>query len=142
MAAPAERIWSLVTDLSQMGRWSPECVRCEWQGGATGPAPGAKFKGRNRHGVSRWTTHCEVTVADAPKHFEFEVRESSMKWGYRFEPDGAGGTRVTEYRDHHKPTAWYIKAVQRSGLIGRNREQLMVDGMHATLQRIKAVAEQ
>jgi hypothetical protein len=34
-----------------------------------------------------------------------------------------------------------IKLVQRSGLIGRNREAILVDGMRNTLVRLKAAAE-
>ena len=64
-----------------------------------------------------------------------------MRWGYRFEPTPDGGTRVTEYREKTRESPLYVKLVQRSGLIGRNREQLMVDGMRRTLERIKAAAE-
>jgi uncharacterized protein YndB with AHSA1/START domain len=141
IAAPPERLWSLVTDVTQMGRWSPECKSCSWVGSAAGPAVGAQFRGKNRHGLARWTTDCTVTAADPPGHFEFQVRQSGMRWGYRFEPDGQGGTVVTEYREKTKPVPAYIKLVQRSGLIGRNREQLMVEGMRTTLDRIKHAAE-
>ena len=41
-AAP-ERIYDLVADLPRMGEWSPECQRVEWEGGADGPAEGARF---------------------------------------------------------------------------------------------------
>jgi uncharacterized protein YndB with AHSA1/START domain len=139
--APADRLWALVTDVTNMGKWSPECVRCSWLGGASAPAVGAQFKGLNRHGLARWTTQCTVTAADAPRHFEFQVKQSGMRWGYRFEPNAAGGTEVTEYREKTKDTPFYIKAVQRSGLIGRNREELLVEGMHTTLERLKAAAE-
>ena len=138
--APAEKVYDLITDVTQMGRWSPECTGGKWTGGATGPAVGATFKGSNRHGLARWTTHCTVTKADPGKAFEWEVKESGMRWGYRFEPDG-GGTLVTEYREQRAETPFYIKLVQRSGLIGRNREKLLVDGMRQTLERVKEAAE-
>ena len=138
--APAEKVYDLITDVTQMGRWSPECTGGKWTGGATGPAVGATFKGSNRHGLARWTTHCTVTKADPGKAFEWEVKESGMRWGYRFEPDG-GGTRVTEYREQRAETPFYIKLVQKSGLIGRNREKLLVDGMRQTLERVKEAAE-
>jgi uncharacterized protein YndB with AHSA1/START domain len=138
--APAERIYDLVTDVTQMGRWSPECTGGKWRKGATGPAVGAKFRGANKHGVMRWWTHCEITKADRPKAFEFKVAESGMVWGYRFEPD-RDGTLVTEYREKTKEINPVIKAVQRSGLIGKDRENLMVQGMRDTLERVKAAAE-
>jgi uncharacterized protein YndB with AHSA1/START domain len=138
--APAEVLYDLVTDITQMGRWSPENTGGRWLGGATGPAVGARFLGWNRNGLVRWFTRCTVTVADRPSAFEFQVNESKMIWGYRFEPDD-GGTLVTEYRRHTRPVNPVIGLVQRSGLIGKDRERLMVDGMRATLERLKSAAE-
>jgi uncharacterized protein YndB with AHSA1/START domain len=138
--APADRIYDLVTDITQMGRWSPECTGGRWLGGASVPAVGARFKGSNKRGLMRWSTECEVTKADRPTNFEWQVTQSGMRWGYRFEPDG-DGTLVTEYREKTQETPLYVKAVQRSGLIGRDRERLMVEGMRATLERVKAAAE-
>ena len=138
--APAEKVYDLITDVTQMGRWSPECTGGKWLDGATGPAVGATFKGTNRHGLARWSTRCTVTKADPGKAFEWEVKESGMRWGYRFEP-ADGGTLVTEYRDQRSDTPFYVKLVQKSGLIGRNREEMLVDGMRQTLERVKAAAE-
>lgn len=138
--APAERLYDLLTDITQMGRWSPECTGGSWVGGSSGAAVGARFKGKNKHGVMRWSTACTVTKADRPSVFEWQVAQSGMLWGYRFVPDGSG-TVVTEYREKTKGTPFYVKLVQKSGLIGRDREQLMVEGMRATLERVKAAAE-
>ncbi len=139
--APAEKIYDLLADVAQMGRWSPECTGGRWVDGATEPAVGARFKGSNKRGPMRWTTGCEVTKAERGKAFEWQVKESGMVWGYRFDPEPDGGTTVTEYREQTRPTPFYIKLVVRSGLIGRNREHLMVEGMRATLERLKAAAE-
>jgi len=43
VAAPPERLYDLITDVTQMGRWSPECTGGKWLGGAAGPAAGARF---------------------------------------------------------------------------------------------------
>ena len=48
IAAPPERVYELVSDIRRMGEWSPECKRCSWARGATGPAVGARFKARNQ----------------------------------------------------------------------------------------------
>jgi uncharacterized protein YndB with AHSA1/START domain len=138
--APAERIYDLVADVTQMGRWSPECTGGTWLDGAGGPAVGARFKGSNKRGLMRWSTKCVVTKADRPSAFEWQVSESGMLWGYRFEADGAG-TLVTEYRQQTRDTPFYVKAVQRSGLLGKDRDHLMVDGMRQTLERLKQAAE-
>ena len=50
-AAP-EHIYEMVADLPRMGEWSPECQSVEWEGGAAGPAEGARFVGHNRGGPS------------------------------------------------------------------------------------------
>lgn len=140
--APADALYALLTDVRSMGRWSPECTGARWWGKPTGPAVGARFVGFNRNGLAHWVTRCTVTAADPGRHFEFEVRESGMVWGYRFvpSPDG-GGTDVTEYRTEARRAGAVVRAVQLSGLIGRDRDKLMVDGMHATLERVKAAAE-
>ena len=144
IAAPPERLYDLITDVTQMGRWSPECTGGRWLGGADGPAPGARFRGSNRHGLVRWWTHCEVTRADRPSAFEFRVRESGMRWGYRFEPDPAdpATTVVTEYRDHVRQPPALVAGLVRTGLLGRSREDMLVDGMRNTLQRLKVAAEE
>lgn len=139
--APADRLYDLVSDIRRMGEWSPENTGGRWLGGATGPAVGARFLGWNRHGPFRWFTRCTVTRADRGEGFEFQVNESKMVWGYRFEPAEGGGTLVTEYRRHTKPVNPVIGLVQRSGLLGKDRERLMVEGMRATLERLKAAAE-
>ena len=45
---PPERVYELVSDVTRMGDWSPECTSCSWTDGATGPAVGARFKARNK----------------------------------------------------------------------------------------------
>ena len=61
--APPQKVYELIADLPSMGKWSPECVRCDWLGGATAPAPGVKFRGRNRIGWRRWSTTGTVVTA-------------------------------------------------------------------------------
>lgn len=134
-------IWALVTDITRMGEWSPEARGGRWLGGARGPAAGARFLGFNRHGLVWWATRCTVVECDAPRRFAFRVAESGMTWGWRLEPGEAGGTRVTQWRDQTSPTNILIRTVQRSGILGRDRERLMVDGMHRTLGALKSHLE-
>ena len=58
MVASPERVWGLVSDVTRIGRYSPETFEAQWIDGATGPAVGAKFRGhvkRNRKGPVYWT---------------------------------------------------------------------------------------
>jgi Polyketide cyclase / dehydrase and lipid transport. len=138
-AEPAA-IWALVTDITRMGEWSPEARGGRWLG-ARGPVQGARFIGFNRHGLMWWATRCTVIECDPPRRFAFQVAESGMTWGWRLDPADDGGTQVTQWREHTRPTPLLIKAIQRSGIIGREREQLMVDGMHRTLGALKVHLE-
>jgi uncharacterized protein YndB with AHSA1/START domain len=45
--ASPETVFAMVSDLTRMGEWSPENQGGQWVKGATGPAVGAQFKGRN-----------------------------------------------------------------------------------------------
>lgn len=138
--APPERVWELVTDIARMGEWSPESTGGRWTRGATGPAVGARFVGSNRHGRIRWNTHCRVVECTAPSRFAFTVAESRMTWGWRLEPDG-DGTRLTQWRDRTGQPNIAVRALAASGLLGRDRERSMVEGMHRTLAGVKAAAE-
>ena len=140
IAAEPEKLYGLIADVSMMGRWSPECTGGRWLDGATGPAVGARFRGTNKRGLLRWSTTCEVTKAIPGKAFEWQVNHG-MRWGYTFEPDDSGGTVVTEYRERTKKPPLLIRLFVKTGALGRNREQSMVDGMRTTLERLKAAAE-
>jgi hypothetical protein len=66
MAASADKIWDLIADVRNTGKFSPEVMEAEWLGGVNGPALGAKFRGhvkRNEIGPVYWTT-CEVTACE------------------------------------------------------------------------------
>lgn len=69
--APPERVYALVADITRMGEWSPECVRCRWVKGATGPVVGARFRAVNRRGFFRWSNTPEVIAADPGQEFAF-----------------------------------------------------------------------
>ncbi|HAS09465.1 MAG TPA: SRPBCC family protein, partial [Acidimicrobiaceae bacterium] len=45
IAAPPQRVWELISDITRMGEWSPETTGGKWLKGATGPAVGARFRG-------------------------------------------------------------------------------------------------
>jgi|SRR5882757_708925 len=137
--ATPEAVWSAVADPTRYSQWSPENRRGRWQG-AVVPAPGAVFKGSNKRGVMRWTTTCTVLDYDAPKRFSFKVAESRMRWGYRLEPE-AGGTLLTEWREHTGRLPVAMRIIIASGLLGKDREQLMIDDMRTTLERVKRAVE-
>ncbi|MHC9296009.1 SRPBCC family protein [Mycobacterium sp. LTG2003] len=141
MAAPAERIWDLVADVRNTGRFSPEVMEAEWLDGASGPALGARFRGhvkRNEIGPVYWTT-CRVTACDPGKEFGFAVLLGDKpinNWHYRF-TQRADGTEVTEsFRLSESVPNRLFWAVA-----GPLRKRRNIRDMRKTLERIKAVVE-
>jgi hypothetical protein len=142
IAAPPEKVWDMVSDMTRMGEWSPSNTGGRWLPGASGPEVGAKFIGFNKRGLARWTTICKVTESSKPNAFAFRVLENKMHWGFRLAPSGDGGTVLTQWRDRPDgmpaaPVALVAKVLFRGKV-----DEEMVDGMNRTLAAIKAKAEQ
>jgi len=140
MNAPAQRIWDLVADVRNTGKFSPETFDAEWLDGATGPSVGARFRGhvkRNEIGPVYWTT-CQVTACDPGREFGFAVligNRAVNTWHYEFAPNGAG-TDVTE------SFAVPVPAVLRAtAFLGYLRKRRNLRDMRTTLERIKDVVE-
>lgn len=138
--ASPEQVYDLVSDVTRMGEWSPECYRCEWRDGATTAVVGARFRGSNKQGLLRWSTIAEIDVADRGREFAFTTKSGSRDathWRYVFTPAG-DGTDVTESYDvAYEPR--YVLLAER--LFMRNRQQQRDDGVRTTLERIKVAAE-
>lgn len=141
MRASPQQIWSLVSDVTRIGSFSPETFEAEWIEGATGPSVGARFRGhvkRNGWGPTYWTT-CTVTESEPGRSFFFGVGSSDRPlnvWGYRLEPAGEG-TDVTEsFQLADLPLLRLYWA-----LLGWARGRTNREGMRTTLERIKAEVE-
>lgn len=139
-ADPAE-VWAMVSDVTRMGEWSPEATSATWMGDADGPAAGARFRGRNRNGVFRWSTVGTITELDPGRRIEFSVSKLGMsiaRWGYEVEPDG-DGCRVTEtWTDDRHPVMPMLGRLA-SGVADREAHNRA--GMEETLRRLAAAAE-
>jgi len=141
MAAPPQRVWELVSDITRIGEFSPETFEAEWLDGATGPAVGATFRGhvkRNGRGPIYWSA-CTVVACDVGREFGFEVivgGKSVNTWRYVLEPTAAG-TAVTESFELADTLPHRIYWVIAGWARGRTNR----DGMRATLERIRDVVE-
>lgn len=105
IAAPADTLYDLVSDITRTGEWSPENVGGRWLGEATGPTVGARFRGSNRRGLRRWSTTCTVVAADPGRCFAFDVAFAGIpvaRWSYEFAPVG-DATLVTETWNDRRP---------------------------------------
>ncbi|MFF5505665.1 SRPBCC family protein [Streptomyces roseolus] len=143
--APPAVVYALVSDLRNMGRWSPEC-RGVWV--PRPPArPGSRFIGFNRRGPFLWPTVGRVTQARRDSAFVFDISAFGLpiaRWGYRFEPEGSG-TRVTEFWQDLRTEGFRARAAELLGTVfaGSNparRVALNRAGMRTTLARIARTA--
>lgn len=141
MQATPEAVWDLVSDVTKIGRYSPETFEAEWLDGATGPAVGVSFRGhvkRNGRGPTYWTT-CKVVGCEPGREFTFAVVQGDKTvntWSYTIAAAG-DGCDVTESFELAPMLAMRIYWALAGWARGRtNRE-----GMRATLERIRAEVE-
>ena len=145
IAASPETVYRLVSDVTRMGEWSPECHRCTWAGDATGPAVGARFHARNkgRRGPS-WFNTPVVTMAQSGREFAFNRSApgiGSYTWRYTLAATETG-TRVTESYDVERPLPKAMNWLTEKWTGSSDRDADLHEGMQVTLSRIKAAAEQ
>lgn len=108
IAATPEKIWEMVTDLPRMGEWSPENNGGTWSKGATGPALGASFRGRNTNGKKVWSTSVKVNACEAPSRFSFGLivgGKNWCDWVYEIEPIPTGVRVTHSWVDHRSKLA-------------------------------------
>ena len=139
--APAPLVYDLVSDLTRMGEWSPECERVSWRGGATEAVKGAQFVGYNRRGTLRWITFGKVTAAEEGRHLAFDVfigPAAISHWEYFIVPDvdGPGCTVAEEWTDRRAAASRAI-----SERILGDRRSLNKSSIRQTLAALKRSAE-
>ncbi|MDH4352907.1 MAG: SRPBCC family protein [Actinomycetota bacterium] len=133
--APAEQVFALVSDLSRMGQWSPECV------GVEGPTErmgvGSAFVGRNRRDGNEWTTSCTVVAWEPGALLAFFAgdEETGTTWTYRVRPQGDGRCELTESFDSRR-----LRHPEWQPMLAGRAEQL-VDDMADTVAAVKRAAE-
>ncbi len=140
--APPDQVYALLADITRMGEWSPECVRCRWLGGVGEARPGAHFRGTSRNGWHRWSTLSTIVAAERGRTLAFEVTYFGLPvatWRYDLRPS-ASGTVLTEWVEDRRGRV--LRAISPFVTGSRDRGRRNDETMRATLERIKAVAEQ
>lgn len=139
IAASPDELYNIITDVTRIGELSPECRNAEWVGKNTGPVVGARFKGQNELGDSKWTTKPTVTEAEPGEVFEFKVPMGfGPTWRYEFHPVPEG-TRVVESVRQTKPSPWFIRRAQRKAGV-HDRAANVTKGMQQTLANLDRLA--
>jgi hypothetical protein len=140
IVASPERVFSALSDLPGMRRFSPENTGGEWLNGVTIARQGARFKGTNTQGDDSWSTIAKVTTFEPSLRFAFDVtwhRFRIARWQYQIERTPVG-CRVTEQ--------W---TDQRNAVIRKDgdsdtfsRVEFTKLSLRTTLERIKEYCEQ
>jgi uncharacterized protein YndB with AHSA1/START domain len=136
--APVAKVWSLVSDLSRMPQWSPQCRIMK----ALGPIrPGTRTINLNRRGMLFWPTTSVITEVVPERKFAFRIPLNTTVWSYELEPT-ATGTRLIETRHAENGVTAVSTAVTKAALGGVDSfEQELLEGMNQSLARIKSAAE-
>ncbi|HVB69914.1 MAG TPA: SRPBCC family protein [Acidimicrobiales bacterium] len=144
IAAPPERVYELISDITRMGEWSPECYQCVWSHGATGPVVGARFKAKNKGGRGpSWSNSPVVTSAELGREFAFNRKGpaiGSYTWRYVMEPTPTG-TKLTESFNAERRLGRAMTWLTMKWTGSVDRDVDLHQGMITTLGRIKAAAE-
>ncbi|CAL9331282.1 MULTISPECIES: SRPBCC family protein [Streptomyces] len=163
IGAPATEVYRMVSDITRMGEWSPECFGGRWVEGTPGRA-GARFHGFNREGQAVWTSESQVVAADEGREFGFTVlrfcagepgpdsdwlggsQPGDMTWSFHLEDDGPDACVLTQRHVMRLVGPFYRALLQGVPESERpahvsNRKQHLQHSMEATLSRVKDVAE-
>ena len=140
IAAPPERVWTLLTDFSNLPDWSPELVRMlPLKPG--GLRVGQWYLGINRRKAVVWPSRSVVAELEPGRALSWDTRSSGARWVWELTPI-EGGTHVT----HRRPVPRSLTGMSRifaPVFLGGSEEHAdeLEAGMAATVARLKATAE-
>ena len=140
VSRPPEELYTLVSDVTRMGEWSPVCTGCWWDDDTRGA--GAWFTGHNEVPGKAWETRSQVVVDEPGREFTFIVGGDRTRWGYTFRPVAAG-TEMTESWEILPAGEVYFSerfGAEADAEIGQ-RSETARSGIQDTLAAIKKAAE-
>ncbi len=162
--APASKVWQRVTDLSAMGKRSPQCKKMillprrkasagnagnSAGAGASGsagaaPAPGTVTINFNRQGILWWPTWAVVTEVEPEKVFEFKIPLNGTRWRFELTPTPDGSqTVLTEKRLAPGGKTSLISRVLIAVVLGGEEkfEASLQEGIQQTIRALAREAE-
>jgi uncharacterized protein YndB with AHSA1/START domain len=148
IAAPAEKVWALITDITLPARFSSEFRGADWLHGATGPATGASFTGHNEHpAIGSWSTTSFIVECEPYRVLAWsvsDVAQPSAQWRFTLDPV-EGGTRLTQWMRIGPGRSGLSPAIDampdKESKIIRRRLDEHRRNMTANLEGVKALAE-
>lgn len=142
--APPDVVWDLVADPTRMSRFSPESVAQRWLPPSTGPRVGARFAGRNRNGIHRWSTRCTIVEYEPGQALAWDVAYQGLavaRWELSLGADPADSARTVVAQSFWDHRGLVMKVL---GVVGRGVSDVVThnrSGMERTLAALAAAAE-
>ena len=140
--ASAETLYTLVSDITRTGEWSPVCTSCWWDDEAMAGQLGAKFTGRNELPHRTWESRSQVVVAERGQEFAWEVGDGFVRWGYILTPAETGTILSETWEFLPSGIAMFEEKYGNNAYIQiAERTEEALDGIQVTLAAIKRIAE-
>jgi hypothetical protein len=148
IAAPPSAIWPLVCDIQMPAAFSSEFQGGAWLDGATCPALGARFRGRNHHPArGAWETVSTICEYEPERVLGWAVGDPdvpSARWRFTLIPDG-DGTRITQWMQIGPGESGISEIIaqmpDKESRILRRRLAEHHENMTATLEGVRRLAE-
>ena len=138
--APPVRVWSLVSDLGRMSKWSPQVVKTVVRGRPL--QLGTTMVNVNRRGPLVWPTRAKVVRFEPHREIAFRIKDNRTIWSFSLADNGAGGTTLTQRREAPDGISSISRKLTDTLLGGVAEFQVELGtGMRETLVKIKADAE-
>jgi uncharacterized protein YndB with AHSA1/START domain len=138
--APPVRVWSLVSDLGRMSRWSPQVVTTIVRGRPV--QLGTTTININRRGPLVWPTRARVVRFRPHREIAFRVKDNLTIWSFSLADNGTGGTTLTQRREAPDGLSPLARTLEDRLMGGIAKFQVELGaGMRETLSKIKADAE-
>lgn len=134
--ATAERVYSIVSDVTKIPLWSPEVVRVQALGSD-------RFQAWNRRRLGRLKTAATIVEAVPDRRFSFVVQALGgdwTQWTYVVEPHDAGA-RLTQQFRMCVAMPKSVVLFERLALFVMDRRTDLRANMQTSVHRIKALAE-
>ena len=136
--ADPDSVWRVVSDVTRMSEWSPECRRIVVLGSSR-RGVGTTFLGLNRRGWAMWPTTSKVVRYEPGRAVAWRTRESGATWTYELAASGTG-TTLTGRREL---ASYTLGTRAMAPLIGgaQGHDEELAAGIRTTLERIRSTVE-
>lgn len=142
VALDPDTLYALVSDVTRMGEWSPQCRACWWDDPDAGPVQGAWFTGRNETPQRVWETRSQVVAADPGREFAWEVNNGWVRWGFTLAPSETGAMLTQSWAFLPAGIAGFHERFgEHADAQIQARSEAALTGIPVTLAAIKATAE-